>query len=392
MPGTNILLNFLFHPKTSVYKGIHMLFQRLVMAPAAMAATLYRPPEWHRQSQVLMAWPSAANPAYEDDIKGLQEAQDDITAIAAAVSLFEPVVLFVVPEKLSVAREQFADSANITITPVHGYDQLDLWMRDMAPTFVHAEDENRLYGVDYNFNGWGGKYPTHSCESLASIILNDIDTPRVTSWLTTEGGSLEVDGEGTLLITESSIINGNRNPGKSKDQIEAELMRTLGVEKIIWIPGRKNLEVTDGHIDGLARFISPGRVLLSKPSALDKSVWTKIYREAYDVLLKAVDAEGRRLEITEIVEADMDSMRLPRKLIKDIQSGKEDFPALTYANYLLVNDGVIFPAFGDKKADAAALGVIQSLYPSRNVHQVVISNLPFIGGGIHCATQEVPRA
>lgn len=153
----------------------------MAMVPAAMAATLYRPPEWHPQSQVLMAWPSAANPAYEDDIEGLQAAKDDITAIAAAVSLFEPVVLFVVPEKLSMAEEHFADLANITVAPVHGYHQLDLWMRDMAPTFVLAENETQLYGVDYNFNGWGGKYPTHSCDLLASIILNNIETPRVTS-------------------------------------------------------------------------------------------------------------------------------------------------------------------------------------------------------------------
>lgn len=215
-------------------------------------------------------------------------------------------------------------------------------------------------------------------------------TPRVASSLVTEGGSLEVDGDGTLLITESSLINDNCNPGKSKEDVEAELRRTLGADKIIWIPGRKGLEITDSHVDGLVRFVAPGKVLLSKPSELDDSAWTKIYDEAFDILSNSTDARGRHLEIVEIVEADMYSIGLDRQTLKDIESGKEDSPALSYVNYLLVNDGVIFPQFGDKKADAAALKVIRNLYKNREVEPVYIEELPMLGGGIHCSTQEVP--
>jgi agmatine deiminase len=214
--------------------------------------------------------------------------------------------------------------------------------------------------------------------------------PLVNSSVVTEGGSLEVDGEGTLLVTKSSILNDNRNPGKSADQVEQELRRTLGVDKIIWIPGRKNLDVTDWHIDGMARFVAPGKVVLSKPSHLDDDVTTRIYEEAYDILQNATDAKGRRLEIVEIQEADMYSLGLDRQTLRGIEDGKEDAPAYTYVNYLLVNDGVIFPQFGDRKADAAALKAIRRLYKDREVEPVFLEMLPQLGGGIHCATQEVP--
>ncbi|KAJ6438988.1 NADPH-dependent 1-acyldihydroxyacetone phosphate reductase [Purpureocillium lavendulum] len=362
------------------------------MAHVATAA-FFRPGEWGRQSRVIVAWPSAQNDAYKADADDLKSATKDVSTIAEAVALFEPVTVLVTPDRVAEAEKRFKkNSTNIKIKPVEGYPKLDLWMRDMAPTFVVNDDDNnaRLYGVDFNFNGWGGKYPVDQCVSLAAMIIDDMKIPGVPSSIVTEGGSLEVDGEGTILLTESSILNDNRNPGKNRQAVEAELRRALGVEKFLWIPGRKGLEVTDGHIDGIARFVAPGHVILSRPSELDDSVWTRIYREAYDILYNATDAQGRHIEITEMVEADMYSIGIDKKMLKDIESGKEDSPALTYVNYLLVNDGVIFPQFGDKKADAAALKVIRSIYKNREVEPVYIGELPFLGGGIHCSTQEVP--
>ncbi|KAJ2978214.1 hypothetical protein NQ176_g3940 [Zarea fungicola] len=228
----------------------------------AVLAEFFRPAEWGKQSSVIMAWPSIDNSAYSDSVDDLSDTTTDITNIAQAVSKFEPVTLLVVQSRLSDAQSTFADSKNITLLPIQTYPKLDLWMRDMAPTFAFdgTAADSRLYGVDYNFNGWGNKYPTGSCISLASMILYKKKIPRVPSSLITEGGSLEVDGEGTLLITDSSILNDNRNPGKTKPEVEDELRKTLGVTKFIWIPARKGLDITDGHIDGLARFISPGKV------------------------------------------------------------------------------------------------------------------------------------
>ncbi|OAQ58316.1 agmatine deiminase [Pochonia chlamydosporia 170] len=368
-----------------------MLFRTVIMANAVTAA-FFRPAEWEKQSQVIMAWPSAENDAYEGK-SDLDSATRDVSAIAESVALFEPVTLLVTEDRYEEAETRFKNSSGkIHVKAIQGYPKLDLWMRDMAPTFVVNDDDNdaKLYGVDFNFNGWGNKYPVGQCLSLAAKILYDMHTPGTKSSLVTEGGSLEVDGEGTLVITESSILIDNRNPGKSRQDVEAELRRTLGIEKFIWIPGRKGLEVTDGHIDGLARFVSPGHVVLSKPSKLDDSVWTKIYDEAYDILYNATDAKGRQLKITEITEADMYAVGMDPKILKDIESGEQDSPAYNYVNYLLVNGGVIFPQFGDKKADAAALKTIRGLYKDREVEPVYIEDLPFLGGGIHCSTQEVP--
>lgn len=358
----------------------------------SLPTKFFRPAEWERQSAVLMAWPSGANDAYEDS-HDLKAATKDVTAIAEAVALFEPVVVMVTPERLDDAQQRFKHTKNVSVVIISYYPKLDLWMRDMAPTFVVNDDSQRaqLYGIDYNFNGWGSKYPTGSNRSLADIILQGRYTPAVRSNIVGEGGSFEVDGEGTVILTESSVIIDNRNPGKGKADIEHELRRTLGAEKIIWIPGRRGLEITDSHIDGLVRFISPGKVLLSRPNNVKEGgVWVDVYHEAYDILSQATDASGRRLQIVEVAEADLYCLGVDRKLLKDIEAEVEDYPSLSYVNYLLVNDGVIFPQFGDKKADKAALKLIQDLYPNRDVEAVYISELPFLGGGIHCSTQEVP--
>ncbi|PMB66781.1 putative agmatine deiminase [Beauveria bassiana] len=358
-------------------------------------ATFFRPAEWERQSGVIMAWPAAANDAYlDDDKQGLKDVTKDMTAIAEAVALFEPVTLVVTPERLEEAESRFKRSKNITLLPINGYPKLDLWMRDMAPTYVVNDDHEdaRLHAVDYNFNGWGGKYPTGTRSSLARIIAAHSGIPVVASSLVAEGGSLEVDGDGTLLITESSVLIDNRNPGRGQGWVEEELYRTLGVDKIIWLPGRRGLDITDGHVDGLVRFVAPGRVLLSRPSNTDDVAdpFVQMYQEAHDVLTGATDARGRRFRITEVAEADLGKLDVSRRVRKDVESGKEDYPSLTYVNYLVVNDGVIFPQFGDTRADKAALKIIQELYPKREIEPVYIYDLPFYGGGIHCSTQEIP--
>lgn len=164
-------------------------------------------------------------------------ATKDVSLVAEAVALFEPVTLHVTPDRLSEANSRFAkNTTNIKILPVNGYPKLDLWMHDMAPTFVFDVDgkgNKQLRGVDFNFNGWGNRYPVEQCLSLAAINLEAMGVPRVSSSLVTERDSLEVDGEGTFLITESSILNDNRNPGQGRRDIETELARTLGIKKFI---------------------------------------------------------------------------------------------------------------------------------------------------------------
>jgi agmatine deiminase len=368
-----------------------LVFVTILQLQAFPASAMHRAAEWECHDEVIMAWPSIKNDAYADKGGGrdLADATRDISAIAEAVAEFEQVTLLVTPDRLQEAKKRFQhDRDQIFIQPVHDYPKLDLWMRDMAPTFVF--DGCHLAGIDYNFNGWGNKFPVNAFESLASQVCDNMALTRVSTWLVTEGGSLETDGEGTLLITDSSIINEKRNPGRSQQQIEGELRRTLGVTKIIWLPGVKGGDITDGHVDGLARFIAPGKVVISRPNNLDDSNFSQVFRDARSILSNTTDADGRRLEVIEMVEADLYSLGLDRRTLKDIESEKEDYPSLSYVNWLLVNGGVIFPQFGDKKADAAALTIIRDLYRDRRVKTVRLDQLPFLGGGIHCSTQEVP--
>lgn len=263
---------------------------------------------------------------------------------------------------------------------------MDLWMRDIAPVFVIKEgpgDDRSLVGLDYNFNGWGGKYPTPTTVDLARNLLKDINMERVETSIVTEGGALETDGDGTLLVTESSIVNDNRNPGKSRQEIEDELVRILGVKKVIWIPGRPGLDSTDCHVDALVRFVRPGVIVLSKANEEKPTDWTVVYEEALEMLSSATDAQGRPFEILEIEEPD-----------EDLFEGggfNDDRAVRSYVNYLLVNGGVILPQFGDPAHDAAAIRTAQRVFgDERRILPVLIDELPRLGGGIHCSTQEIP--
>ncbi|EJP61556.1 agmatine deiminase [Beauveria bassiana ARSEF 2860] len=260
---------------------------------------------------------------------------------------------------------------------------MGMWLRDMAPTFVIKSGNHSLVGLDWNFNGWGGKYPTPTTKNLTRKFLQDVSMDRIETSIVTEGGALEADGEGTLLATESSIINDSRNPGKNRQDVENELRRTLGAEKVIWIPGRVGVDATDGHIDALARFARPGVVLLSKANEFTPTDRTTIYEEALEILQSVTDAKGRPIEIIEIEEPDSELF------------SPDDFdnhPSVrSYVNYVLVNGGIILPQFGDPAHDAAAIRAAQRVFgEERRICPVLIEELPLLGGGPHTATQEIP--
>ncbi|UKZ72199.1 uncharacterized protein TrAtP1_013138 [Trichoderma atroviride] len=237
----------------------------------------------------------------------------------------------------------------------------------------------------------GGKYPTPTITEFAKKFLSEENYGRIETSIVTEGGALETDGDGTLLVTESSIVNDNRNPGKSRQEIEDELIRTLGVEKVIWIPGRSGLDSTDCHIDALARFARPGVILVSKANEVKPTDWTVVYEETLEVLSSATDAKGRPFEIIEVEEPDEECFEPPPKGVKGVKGIEEERAVRSYVNYFLPIGGVILPQFGDPAHDAAAIRVAQQVFgEERMIYPVLIEQLPILGGGIHCATQEVP--
>lgn len=356
---------------------------------------LRRRAEWTPHSGIILGWPGLEG-ILKDYPEYLARATQEVSNIAQAVAHFEPVTLVVGAERIEEAEVYFNDIEtpfSIRLHRIQG-DSMDIWMRDIAPVFVIKENpgEGTLVGLDYNFNGWGGKYPTPTTCELARKILEDMGLERIETSIVTEGGALETDGEGTLILTASSIVNDNRNPGKSRQDIEEELIRTLGVEKIIWIPGRDGLDSTDCHIDALARFARPGVILLSRANEVDPTDWTIVYEEARSILSTATDAKGRTFEIIEVEEPDEDLFEPPPKGVKGVKGIDDDRAVRSYVNYLLVNGGIILPQFGDPAHDAAAIRATQRVFgEERKIYPVLIEQLPVLGGGVHCATQEIPE-
>jgi agmatine deiminase len=254
--------------------------------------------------------------------------------------------------------------------PIH-----DSWARDSGPNFlVNANGE--LAGSTWTFNAWGGKYEPYDQDArMGSRILRLANAREFPSSLVAEGGGVSVDGEGTVITTESCFPNPNRNPGLGKPEIEAELCRTLGAEKVIWLPGDPEETETDGHVDGIAAFIEPGRVLVE--ISPDPNVpHYRVGQRNLAALRDQTDARGRRLEIEFIHEGYYH----PELWARECRS---------YINSYLANGAVIVPGYGCDR-DAAALETYQRLYPDRVIVQVQIGSIALGGGGIHCITQQQP--
>ncbi|KAG5808741.1 hypothetical protein H9Q74_004350 [Fusarium xylarioides] len=237
-----------------------------------------------------------------------------------------------------------------------------LWIRDFGPTFVRFRNGKLLRGVDWNFNYWGGKRAPSGDEHIAKIASQHItNSPPLDASIVTEGGAIEVDGEGTFMAAETAIINDNRNAGKTKEQIEGELSRLLGVQKFLWLAGEAGRETTDCHIDALARFIRPGVVVLSKPSPQGQGKYSFAYNDVRERLSKATNAQGKKIVLYDCLEPDLGKLQR-------VSEGENC--VASYVNFLNVNGGIIIPKFGDEERDAQALELFKKLYPDMRVSQV----------------------
>lgn len=335
----------------------------------------------------------------------------EVIEIAEAISQFEAVRLYARLEEVDAAQAMMdarsPNNTNVTIIP---FPIVHPWVRDTAPTYVFQRNGTDVratsahrFAVDFNFNEWGGKVPVPgspwgdgtpalSKEELednakfAERIITSDNNPgsvnRVPTRLTLEGGGVEVDGEGTLLITESALLNDNRNPGMSRKEIYDRLQRLLGVTKIISVQGLRGLDITDCHIDGVVRFARPGVVVISRPHINQGKNWVGVADETIQVLGNDTDAKGRPFELHVLNEPD------PFSLV----GGEDGEMSLSYANFYQVNGGVIIPAFGNEKTDSTALELFERLYPDRKVVQIGTRAIASTGGGIHCVTQQIPMA
>lgn len=324
--------------------------------------------EWDSHALTVMSWPTAL--IWGEDIEYVRE---DIANIARAIAEFEPVVMLTSPADAEDAAYECGSEVEIVEIAVD-----DLWARDTVPVFV--EGENGIEGVDFNFNGWGDKQQHPNDGSVAREFLRAFEIPRIGADLVGEGGSLETDGLGTLLVTESSLVNDNRNPGLSRDEIESRLKDLLGMQKVIWFDGVYDEDITDAHIDSLVRFTSPGVVLLDTPGeGAPDDVWSRSSDQARSVLREATDAAGNGIEVVDLPQPDFG----------EIRGAGDDFLA-SYVNFYVGNDAVYVPEFGDRRADDRAQGILQDHFPDREIVALNIDTVASGGGGIHCATHDLP--
>ncbi len=327
------------------------------------------PGEWEPHERCLMAWPCRR------ELWGelLDAAKAEFVATAEAIARFEPVTMIVDPADVDEAAAMLGDVADLLTFPLD-----DSWMRDSGP-IIAVSPSGRRIGLDFVFNSWGEKYvPYDDDQALASSVLAALGLPRVSSAMVLEGGAITVDGQGTLIATEQCLLHPNRNPGMTKQAIEDELRRTLGVETVIWLPwGQYDDTDTDGHVDGVCTFVRPGAVLINTevdPARPD----TARMAENAAVLRAAVDARGRRLDVLELPPAPTFEL-----------GGETCTPA--YANFYVANGGVVVPIVGADE-DTAALEAIRRAFPDREVVGVISRVIAYGGGGTHCITQQVPAA
>ncbi|MEZ5477610.1 MAG: agmatine deiminase family protein [Thiolinea sp.] len=298
--------------------------------------------------------------------------QDHLARVARTLAEYERVRMLVREADLATARSKCGAGVEMVVAQLD-----DVWIRDTGPVFV--QDELGLQGaVDFNFNGWGNKQGYANDGGVARFVTQAAGVRRLTTSLVMEGGAIEVDGEGTAIITESCVLNANRNPGVTRAQVAAELKQLLGIDKIIWLPGIAGRDITDGHTDFYARFVKPGAVV----AALEPDTTHYDYqltRQHLQILKNATDARGRKLDV---VTLEGPSTVRPAFDRPEFAAG--------YVNFYVGNGVVLAPEFGDAQADARALITLQELFPEHAVRQLNIDAIAAGGGGIHCVTQQEP--
>ncbi|MFI0242440.1 agmatine/peptidylarginine deiminase [Streptomyces sp. NPDC016845] len=338
--------------------------------------TYVMPPEWAPHERTWMAWPGP-NPTFSDE-RELAEARTAWASVAHAVRRHEPLTMVVGTGQLDSARALL--SADIGLVE---RDLDDAWMRDIGPTFVKDRGSGELAAVDWVFNGWGAQGWArweHDC-GVARHIAGLTGVPAHSSPLVNEGGGIHVDGEGTVLLTETVQLDPDRNQGWTKEQVEAEIHARIGTTKAIWLPrgltGDYGEYGTRGHVDIVAAFAAPGVVLVHSqrdPAHPD----FEVSREIIGTLTGRTDARGRPLEIVEV----------PAPTVLADDDGWVDH---SYINHYLCNDGVVLCAFDDPRDEEAA-ALFRRLFPARTVTLVDARTIFAAGGGIHCVTQQQPVA
>ncbi|XP_078439593.1 porphyromonas-type peptidyl-arginine deiminase family protein [Wolffia australiana] len=360
------------------------------------------PAEWEQHKQTWVGWPERPDNWRNNAVPG----QRAFVEVVTAISRFEPVTLCVSSLQYTKACQMLPSGANIRVVEM---SMNDAWFRDIGPTFVvkdssgKCDDEPKIAGIDWTFNCWGGEEGCYSDWSLDSLVARKIlaleRIIRFPHGMVLEGGSIHVDGEGTCITTEECLLNPNRNPDMSKEEIEEELMLYLGVQKVIWLPcGLYGDDDTNGHVDNMCCFARPGVVLLAWTDDTSDPQYQRSMGDL-SVLSTTSDAKGRKLEIIKLhipgplnmTQEEAQGISNPSGSAMPRLAGTR--LAASYINFYIANGGVIAPAFGDKKWDDDAFRVLSATFPEHEVVMVKTAReIVLAGGNIHCITQQQPSS
>jgi len=333
------------------------------------------PAEWEKHACCWMQWPHN-NPEFNSYAEVPTWSHFDIEKgriawanVANTISNFEQVKMIVHPNNIVNASKLLNEKVEIL-----NFKNDDAWARDSGAIFL-LNKEKKLGGVDWEFNGWGKFSPYDSDNKIAKFMIENVNATYFKNNMILEGGSIHTDGDGTLITTEQCLLNKNRNPEFSQVQIEGNLKDYLGVNKIIWLKNGTD-EGTDGHVDNIACFAAPGKILALSCSDKQDTFYDKI-NENLEILKTSVDSKGRVLEI---IELEMSYKRL---------IPNEDEPS-SYINFYIANKGIVMPSFDDEKADNNAQKIIKETFSDRKVIAINGIDISMGGGNIHCITQQQP--
>lgn len=329
------------------------------------------PAEWHPHECCWMGWPCHQSTWSKI---GLDKARQAYAEVAKAIAQYEPVNLLVHPNDLESANIFCGQHHNITILslPIN-----DSWLRDTGATFL-LNQKGQLAGVDWIHNAWGGNYSDYTLDqNIASFLTTHNKANYFLAPLVMEGGSFHVDGEGTVLTTRECLLHPNRNPDLSQQQIEHYLHDYLGTEQCIWLNQGLLGDETNGHVDEIATFIAPGKVLCLSTSDKNDANYQRL-QENIRILENVQDAKGRKLEIFTVEQPPATMMQGERL-------------TLSYINFYHANQGIVMPAFGYKDYDQEAYVLFKRLFPDYKITQLNATDIFAGGGGIHCITQQQPK-
>ncbi len=332
------------------------------------------PPEWHPHECCWMQWPTETFPS---DVTpswshfDLEKGRIAWANVANTISQFETLKMIVHPNDRESAINLLNNNVEILELPIN-----DAWCRDTGAIFL-LNDKNELGGVDSDFNCWGYKENFELDDKVAKFMIEKTNSKYFKNNMVLEGGSINVNGKGTMITTEQCLLNKNRNPELSKEQIEKNLKDYFGVNKIIWLKHGTD-EGTDGHVDNVACFSNSNTILTM--TCTDKSdSYYDLLTENLEILRSSTDQDGNPLNI---IELEMSKKRL---------IPNDDEPS-SYINFYISNKAIILPIFGDELADENAKKILDSLFQNRQIVCLDGRDIILGGGNIHCITQQQPRS